>query len=242
MDEQTTNIKPKQKLSATSTDASNEANSPMLDYMLQQQARIFELLDNATLFKEHYHELTTNIISSMNKQIKNYVKNSKKSILKDVYALVVDSIDWEQLQTKLADMLKAKKHNVPPGEWLPIHKPSASISEYDDDILTNMLLNCDIENVKLFQKCRKIARSQLNELITDVREFENELCNYRTTVVKQCLDSNITVLFNYHFNYVNSLFHKKQAQDTATIDNKEVKLVKSQKAFITSALKTLLTN
>lgn len=225
---------------ASLEDNDTNTSSPMKEYILQQQARINEIIGNATLFHDHYSELTQNIISSMNKQIKSYVKNSKKSIMKDIYSLVIDSIDWSSLQTKLTDMLKSNKSNLSTGNWNHIVKPEGSISQYDDDILTNMLLNCDVENVKNFQKCRKIAINQLNELVSDVDEFETQLCQYRTEVVKSCLDNNINVLFNYHFNYVNDLFHKRNPQSTVIIDGKEIKLVKSQKAFITSALKTLI--
>ena len=213
----------------------------MREYIVGQQSRIAEIIDNATLFKEHYKDLTQNIVSSMNKQIRSYVKNSKKSIMVDIYNLTVDGIDWTSLQEKLGDKLRHKESNVNPGTWKPLPKPSVSIELFDDDVLTNMQLNCDVDHVKEFAKYRKLAHEQLSELIDGIGDFETELCAYRTNAVKIC-ESNINVLFNYHFNYVNDLFHKRSTQPSIIINNKEIKLKKSQQEFITSALKTLICN
>lgn len=211
----------------------------MKDYVISQQSRIEEIINNATLFKEHYSELTQNIIASMNKQIKSYVKNSRKSIMVDVCKLVIDGIDWNELQNRLAELLKSKHDNINVGKWIKLPKPSVSIEGFDDDVLTNMMLNCDVEHVKDFAKCRKIAKSQLAELLNDIDNFETELCDYRADMVKRC-QSNVTVLFNYHFNYANDMYHKRNPSQTVVIDGKEIKLKRSQKEFITTALKELL--
>lgn len=223
----------------TKFNMADSTESPMKEYVIQQRSRIAEILGNATLFKEHYTDLTQNIISSMNKQIHSYVKNSKKSIMVDIFKLTVESIDWSVLQAKLGDMLRQKQPNVNPGNWQPLPKPSVSIEAYDEDVLTNMLLNCDVDHAKDFAKYRKLARSQLDELIDDVGSFETELCEYRAQAVKKC-ESNVNVLFNYHFNYVNDMYYKRSTQSTIVINGKEIKLKKSQQEFITSALKTLI--
>lgn len=216
-----------------------EFTSPMKEHVIQQIARINEIISNAQLFKANYQDLTQNIITSLNKQLKGYVKDGRRSIMVDVYNLVLEGINWQELQTKIADMIKGKVNNVPTGEWKKIPKPKFSIEPYDDDATTNMILNCDVEHVKEFQRYRKLAKTQLDDLISNVDEFEQQLCQYRATTVELCLQ-NVDVLFKHHFNYVNDMLHKKSPSGSVIIDGKEIALKKSQKDFITSALKVLI--
>ena len=213
--------------------------SPMKQHVLEQKARIDELLSNAQLFKDNYQDLTQNIITSLNRQLKQYSKDGKKSINIDIFNLTVEAINWEDLQSKIAEMLKSKKPNVNPGEWKKLSKPTVGLEMYDDDAVTNMILNCDVEHVKEFQKYRKLAKNELNELLDSVEAFEQGLCDYRAAMVQRCLE-NVNFLFNCHFNYVNDVLHKKETKGSIIIDGKEVELKKSQKEFITNALKTVL--
>ena len=217
----------------------NNDISPMKSSILEQKARILEIINNANLFKTSYQQLISNIIPSVNQQLKSYIKNGKKSILVDIRELVIESIDWQAEQDKLVQRLKDNKYINISSTWQHIDKPTATINQFDDDVFTNMLLNCSTENVKEFQKYRKLAKSQLDELINDIDTFEQELCDYRSETVKTMM-SNINILFDYHFNYVFDIFNKHKTNETLLIDNKEVVLKKSQKEFITSAIKTLL--
>lgn len=212
--------------------------SPMKASIQEQKERILEIINNAGLFKTNYQQLISNIIPSVNQQIKSYVKNGKKSILIDIADVLIDSIDWQFQQDRLIQRLKANQYlNI--STWQPIQKPIASINQFDDDVFTNMIINCNVENVKEFQKYRKLAKSQLDDLINDIETFEHDLCEYRSETVK-IMSSNLEILFNYHFNYVLDMYNKHKTTDIIIIDNKEIRMKKSQKEFITSAIKKLL--
>ena len=215
--------------------------SPMKSSISSQVSRIEEIISNASLFKEHYTELSSNIVPSVSQQIHSYVKNAKRSILVDVYELVVEAIDWADLQTKLANQLKTKKPTTQPAveSWKRLSKPSASIEPFDDDVLTNMLLNCDVDHVKDFSKYRKLCHSQIEELLSSIDAFETDMCEYRTAAVQTMLE-NVSILFDCHYNYVSDMYYKHKAPQTIIIDGQEIKLKKSQKDFITSALKQLI--
>jgi len=221
----------------------NNDVSPMKSCILEQKDRILEIINNANLFKNNYQLLVSNIIPSVNQQLKSYVKNGKKAIIVDIRELVLDSIDWQAQQEKLVQRLKANKYvNISTNCWKHIDKPTATINQFDDDVFTNMILNCSTENVKEFQKYRKLAKSQLDELINDIDTFERELCDYRSEVVKTMMN-NINILFDYHFNYVFDVFNKRSSGSSSSsvvIDNKTITLKKSQKEFITSAINALL--
>ena len=213
--------------------------SPMKEYILEQTSRINELLSNAQIFKEKYQDLTQNIITSLNNQLKTYQKDGKRSIYVDIYNLTLEAINWEELQQNIEKMLKSNKNNVNPGTWKKLDKLHAKIELLDDDSITNMFIYCDVEHVKEFQKYRKLAKNEISELLSSLDEFEAELCRYRNEMVKVCLE-NVQVLFNHHFNYVNDLFHKRTPPKSVVIDGKEIQLKRSQREFITSALKEFM--
>ena len=196
----------------------NNDISPMKQSILEQKARILEIINNANLFKTNYQLLSSNIIPSVNQQLKSYVKNGRKSILIDIAELVLDSIDWQAEQDKLVQRLKANKYITITSSWQHIDKPTAGINLFDDDVITNMYLNCSTDNVKEFQKYRKLSKSQLDELINDIDSFERELCEYRSETVKQIMD-NIDILFDYHFNYVFDIYNKHKTNENIVIDN-----------------------
>lgn len=219
----------------------NEQNSPMKNNLMQQTSRIMEIIGNAQLFKAHYDELTENIISSLNQQLKSYNKNAKQSIKVDIYDMVVESINWNELQKQLTQKLQSKSPNVKPAAWINLPKLIVSkLSVYDDDAITNMYINCDESTVKEFSKYRKLAISELNNLSSSLDEFESSLINYRSLCVQHILSNNIQPLFDIHYNYVNDLFHKKNPSNVVQINGKQLTIQKSQKEFIKSALKALI--
>ena len=218
---------------------SNENQSPMMENITQQINEIESIISNANTFKENYSILNKTMIPNINNTLKSYSRDAKMAVLNDAIELVLEGIDWDEMQNKLTSMLKAKTPNVNPHQWQRIPKPSAHLELMDDDPFTNMLINCSVENVKDFQKYRKSARAALSSTLNDVATFENEMCQYRSSVV-DLLRSNIQTLFDYHYNYVNDIYHKRQTSSSVIIDGKNISLKKSQRDFITNGLRDLL--
>ena len=216
-------------------------SSPMKEMIEAQKIQILEIINNANMFKENYTNLMENIISPLNGKLKKYCKEAKKSILIDAVEMVLDGIDWKEQQDNLASLLKSKSPNITPHSWKSLPKITGSVEGIDDDAFVNMAMNCSVENVKEFQKYRKLARSQINELPDNIAEFENRLCSIR----EQCVNiirENVQTLFDYHFNYVNDMFHKQPTGKSVIINGKDVELKKSQKDFIISAMKKIVLN
>ena len=220
-------------------DLSPEMQSPMVAEISAQIQEIEQIISNANTFKENYDDLNKRIIANINSSLKAYSRKAKSAVLIDAVELVIDGIDWDEMQNKLTQMLKSKKPNVSPHTWQRIKKPMISLGQMDDDPFINMFMNCSIENVKEFQKCRKCAREVLASTLEDVKDFEQELCQYRASIV-DIIRSNVQALFDYHFNYVNDIYHKKQTASSVIIDGKTIPLKKSQKDFITSGLRELV--
>ena len=143
------------------------------------------------------------------------------------------------MQNKLAQMLKSKTPNVSPHPWQHIPQPEVSLELMDNDPFINMFLNCSVENVKEFQRYRKCARETLRSTLEDIETFEQELCQYRASII-ELIRSNVQTLFDYHYNYVNDVFHKKATSSSVIINGKTIQLKKSQKDFIVGSLRALI--
>lgn len=214
-------------------------SSPMKEAVESQKSQILEIINNANTFKENYSYLMKNIIEPMNVKLNQYCKDAKKSIIIDAVEMVLDSIDWNEQQHNLTSLLKSKSPNITPHPWRKIPKITGKIEGIDEDVFVNMLMNCSVENVKEFQKYRKLARAQINELPDNITMFENELCTIREQLVN-IIRGNVQTLFDYHFNYVNDMFHKRSTGRSIIINGKDIELKKSQKDFIVSAMKKIM--
>ena len=216
-------------------------SSPMKEAVESQKSQILEIINNANMFKENYQNLMENVIGPLNVNLNKYCKDAKKSIVIDAVEMVLEGIDWKEQQDNLASLLKSKSPNIIPHPWRKIPKITGKIEGIDDDVFVNMSMNCSVENVKEFQKYRKLARAQINELPDNITMFENELCTVREQLVNT-IRENVQTLFDYHFNYVNDMFHKRPTGKSVVIDGKDVELKKSQKDFIVSAMKKIMFN
>ena len=217
--------------------------SPMKNNIIEQSARIYEIITNASKFKKYYNDLVNNIIDSVNNQCRSYERNSKKSIKADIYDIVVDTIDWTNLQNMLATGLKTGKKPIDnKSKWVDIGDVNSyHIEKYDTDPIINMYSNYGEETVKEYSRYMDEAVDNLNELKNYIDDFEQSLCNYRTNAVKIILEKNVPLLYNIHFKYVNDLMHKKKnIENKVMINGVEIELKKSQKEFICSSLKKLI--
>ena len=234
--------------------------SPMHNNIIEQSARVYEIINNAGKFKKYYNELINNIIDSINNQCKSYVRNSKKSIKIDIYDMVMESIDWSKLQQMLVTDLKNNKSvssvvsnmlKIPSGDlnsasWSSIGSlDDYGIEQYDTDAIVNMYSNCSEESIKKYIRYMKEANSNLKSLETNVVAYEKNLCDYRKNAVNIILTKNVPLLYALHYNYVKNVidtkrFNKNMPIETISINNVDIKLCKSQKEFITNSLKQLI--
>ena len=224
----------------------SESFSPMKNNIIEQSARVYEIITNAGTFKKYYNELVNNVIDSINSQCRSYERNSKKSIKMDIYDNVVESIDWSNLQKVLADELKSGKKPVDNEtfEWSDIGDLSEyHIELYDVDPIINMYSNYGEDSIKEYAKYMDEAVENLNELKDYIEDFEQDLCNFRSRAVKTILEKNVPTLYNIHYRYVNDLLHKKKViADKVKLGGVDITLKKSQKEFITSTLKKMILN
>lgn len=219
----------------------NENYSQMKNNIINQSSRIAEILSHGGKFKTFYNELTNNIVDSMNKMIKDYVKSGKKAIVYDIYDGVIESINFENLKSRFNTDVKSKVPlNVPQYSEFEDSLENYTIDKYDSDILANMYSNIDESTVKKFAKLQEEAINNLSDVIDSVTAFENELCNYRVNAV-ECFKKNVEGLYAMHVNYARMIIRKdKDVPNTMKYGGKSIKMYKGQKEFIMNGLKTLL--
>ena len=208
----------------------NKAYSPMRNNVIEQSARIYEIISDARKFKTYYNDLINNVIDSLNSQCRTYVRNSKMSINVDVYDMVMERVNWNELQTRLVNNLKAKKclqdvlkedfkglSNGSTGDgersekslelkWHSLGDLSGyNIEEYDYEPIINMYSNYGEDMLKDYVRYMKEATNSLKDLENDVAEYEKDLCAYRDLAVKIVLNKNLPVLYAIHYGYVKKL-------------------------------------
>lgn len=219
----------------------NENYSPMKNNILEQSARICELVSDAGKFSTFYNELNDNIIATMNEMIKQYTKNSRKAIRIDVFDEVMKTIKWSDLNEKLREDIKNKQPiKIPKFKPIDTNMKKFSIDLYDNDSIVDMYSYMDEETVEKFAESQDEAIEKLHTLADDVTTFETSLCAYRAKTVEKMV-ANIDSLYALHANYVRAIKNKQtDLPISKTIGDKEIKFYKSQKEFITNGIKSLL--
>ena len=69
--------------------------------LTQLIAQIKQIINDPVQFKEQYSSITNSLILQLNTTIKGYVKNAKRSILKDINDIIISQIDFEALKNQL---------------------------------------------------------------------------------------------------------------------------------------------
>lgn len=219
----------------------NENYSQMKNNIITQSSRVAEILSHAGKFRAYYNELTNNVVESMNSMVKNYVKNSKKAILIDIYDGIASSIDFKNLRTKFNSAMASKENlTIPKYNNVNFDLDGYDIDPYDTDVLVNMFSNLDVKTVKKFAAFQDEAIANLSTLVDDLTEFESGLCSFRTNAIQK-MKNNVDVLYAIHVNYAKAIMNKnKNIPEFVTVNGKNIKLVKSQRDFILNGLKTLI--
>lgn len=216
----------------------DESYSQMKNNIIEQSSRIEEILSHGGKFKSYYNELINNIITSMNTMIKSYTKDSKQSIMIDIFDGVMSNINFDELKQRFNTDIKNKKILRVP-VYKNIGKITDKISTYNYDTIINMHELCDEDGAKEFIKLQKNAIDDLSDVVESLTNFENNLCEYRRNSIETMM-KNVEGLYSIHVNHAKAILNKDELKEYINYGNKELKLYKGQKEFITNSLKTLL--
>lgn len=216
-------------------------NSQMKNNILNETARIAEIVSHAGKFKENYDKLIKNIVSSMNTTLKNYVKNSRKAILCDIYEHTLSKINWDEMRTRFNKDIKGNKLLVNRLYTIGDDLKNYSLEEYNTEILMNMMINLDEDTstIKKFIKLQDEALNALDELNEELSNFEANLCSYRTKAINVMLE-NVDNLYRLHVNYAKKVLNNEYVDDSINVQGVTIKMYKSQQEFIKNAMKSLL--
>ena len=233
---------PKSERSRPKRLLTTDSDSPVVIDLVTQLQTVVDTLSDARQFRANYRNLINTLIPNINATCSSYVKDSKESIVADVFTTVVDTIDWNDLRNHLIDDMKSRSTTFTIGEWTPLESLSEyTITEYDVDSIINMFTTCTPETVKQYASYMRESIANVHELLDEVTTFEQRLCEYRTRMVKMVLERNVQILYRIHFNHVfESVKLKTPSAKVVTINGVKVDMKQSQKEFVTNALKTLL--
>ena len=218
----------------------NDSYSQMKNNVIAQSAQIAEIINHAGKFQKFYNELN-NIADSTITMISNYVDNSKNAIKIDIYDGLVNSIDFPALQSRLKnDVKNTTKLVVPRSKNVDFDMSDYTIDTIETDAFVNMMNYFDTKTVKKFVQFQNIANDNLENMIESLDQFEQDLCSFRVKKIEE-MKPNVETLYSIHANYVRALQNKTQnVPEKVKVCDVEIPMMKSQKAFITNALKKII--
>ena len=172
-------------------------------------AQITQIINDPIQFKEQYSSIMNTLIPQLNSTIKGYVKNAKRSILKDIRDIIVSQIDFETLKNQFKTDIKNKTLIVPV-KWINIKTKLSkyNIEPFDDDMICDLYSLMDQETVKQYARRQNDVVESLNNIIEQCNEFEEKLGMYRIETVKQ-MTTNIEVLYQSHLMNARLMLNKQ---------------------------------
>lgn len=200
-------------------------------------SQITQIINEPLQFKDNYSQLTNSLISQLNSTIKGYVKNAKRSILKDIKDTVNASIDYESLKLKFKNDIRDKNLNLEPIEWIKIDTKLSkyNIESFDGDMINDLYLLMDNETVKKFARCQNDIMESLNNIIEQCDEFEEKLAAFRIETIKS-MTNNITFLYRTHLNNARMMLNKQSPEININLNDRNIEWKTSQKEFINSVI------
>lgn len=149
-------------------------------------SQITQIINEPTQFKEQFSLVSNSLIPQLNTTIKGYVKNAKRSILKDIKEIVISQIDFETLKNQFKSDIKNKPPFVPT-KWINIRTQlkKFNIESFDDDMISDLFSLMDNETVKQYARRQNDINESLKNIIEQCSEFEEKLSSFRIETVKQ---------------------------------------------------------
>jgi len=207
-------------------------------------SKIYDILDNAGVFKDKYNELINDIVEPLNRVCSEYVEKSIVAVKCDVYEDIIKSTNFPELNTKLTKDVRAKrKPKASRMKFVRIPDiPEYEIETYDTDPLVSMFVNWTNRSVKKYTRYRKIALGNLDTLSESVEEFETIMLDYKRLLMEN-MKRYVQGLYEVHYKYVLELMEsngKNKGEQSIIINDKNIKLINSQSTFIKESLKSFL--
>lgn len=198
---------------------------------------IQETISDAGLFNANY-ENTLNIFDSINEQVENYNRLAKSSVSRDVYNLIINSLEFNELHETLAN--KIKSQTIPEyGNLISMPKTKVKLNSLDADPVNEMLINLvdnDKKAIKRYINIRNDLKSNLTDYLGSIDDFERKMVAYRKRLY-DVAEKNIKTLVDIHSAYAWAIKNKYPLDEFESLN---LHLCKSQKEFLEKNLKDLL--
>ena len=238
-------------------DGTSNTYSSINDYM----ATIKEIVNSSGLFRNRYNQVAhqVNSINSIVDQFNSAILPSLKHDMLDIFE---STVDWDDLHNKLSVDIKSKPKYVQP-DLKPFKFNVEPLEPLQDELLVNMNMtmseiDMNENNLEMNAKRNKKHITRFNgykhafiqeadNFMDSIKECEDKAVECRNRNVN-IMKHNINELYKIHARYAYNNLHKlKKNTEQITYKNNEGKdvnipMCKSQKKFITDALKIMLSN
>ena len=222
-----------------------------------QLERLKEIISTPVKFKANYENGNVQRIhDSIRKELKEYTELSIDRIKKDVYNLVLPTLDKYDVN-KVKQDIKSHvfKKNNDIGELNEVNYELEFIdSEIYDDLHQNVdlsmnkdkLTNENKKMIKYYMKIKEEIEDEYHDLIENIKSYEQKMVNLRQKLLDECSNKVIPKLYKAHLSYIkNGQMVKKQGLTSTEevyvdINNVQYPINQKQAIFFKDMLKKYL--
>lgn len=222
----------------------NNMDTTFIENLKVNTENIKEIVSHVGKFLNNFDQIE-NYVDSVNRLKNNYKEISIKSIKNDLQNMILESINFEEKANELKNFMKNKNPNktIPKLEYFKLKNSDIDDFEMDSIIdAYDQAKNISTEDKSTavsFNKARKNAVNYINEFIESASDYETNMVQERDSKI-ELLKNNVEKLFEIHKLYAWNAIHKQKNFENIPFGKKNIKLYRSQKEFITNAIKSML--
>ena len=229
--------------------------STFVQNIKNQIERLKEIIDSPYTVNEYFHE-AKNIHNSIANDIEEYMNVSESKIADDVVELSKPII----ASYKTKAQAEAPKHSIKQNNVLDYIKPrnEYTIEMMDDlkydELYQNVDLTIDPKNltkankktIKNFIECKNEILSEYEELVDNIKEFEQHMVNRRQQLYDDAVNKILPQLYKSHLSFVKTQAESKKIKNakpkeiTIEVNNISHTINQKQAEFMESMLKKCL--
>lgn len=218
-------------------------------------SQLQEQIANVDTFLENYQSIATNLIPTLDLQLSRYIETAVAKLPTDIINTIKERVDWSKYSNDLmADVKNSRPVQKVRLNWTNLPTPLAfEIEPLDTDSILNMQIYYTEEDVKAFNRHRKIAINELNEYKTIFEQVLQDIEDYKNKFVNVFIEQNMITLYEYHYKHVLELIKTEKSKkskrasqlatpvaERITLNNVNVKMERSQKAFFENAINEIV--
>lgn len=218
--------------------------SNMVTYLTDQTKSILDTVLDRKSFRKNYDAIINNKIPAINKQIKQYVRDSFDAIKEEIYQELIQEINFDEERENIKKLFK--DNTIPMTNHHVILFPKFSVKKYlnklEDDKINDLYIYSSKEDIEKYSKKYLNLKKYTNEFVNDTMVFEENVIQYKNEL-KNKIKEEIPYLIDLYVKRLYDIFKKYESEDKFVINNKTtIKFEKKFDIYLKNAIREILKN